>query len=375
MSRNRYNDYYLVNDEDVEESIEVSLKQTRNMCKKAIIIVLIGVTALSLIAIILAFVVFPLIFMFSVSLQEKLVFTHSDLPSSRAYYEYFRFPGLKNHYVQVKDLNSDTNLSLGLWHILPFNLAVDASNNSNFDYDEALLNSNYSVLLYFHGTGEDRSQSSRKYQLFRNFFHVITFDYRGYGDSTPGDLFERNVVSDSLQVFNWLRNRTNSNIYVWGHSLGTSLASNMLSQLKNSSEIQGLILEAPFTSFADELYQHRYVKFFSWLPWFKATIIKPLERNGFIFNTSAYIEQINCSMMFLHAIDDDVVPYYMSKKLYDIAKERDKGNEVVLHLYDAKLKLKHNFIYQDPYTVFFIYDFMNRTSSEEMYLIEGSHQS
>lgn len=82
----------------------------------------------------------------------------------------------------------------------------------------------------------------------------------GYGDSTYGKLFEKSVVSDSLQVFNWLQNRTNSNIYVWGHSLGTSLASNMLSQVKNNSKIQGLILEAAFTSLADELYEHQYVK-------------------------------------------------------------------------------------------------------------------
>lgn len=103
----------------------------------------------------------------------------ANLPTSSAYYEHFRFPGLKNHYVQVKDYDSDKHLFLGLWHILPFDLTVKAINNSDFDYDEALLDSNYSVLLYFHGTGEDRSQSSRKYQLFRHFFHVIVFDYRG----------------------------------------------------------------------------------------------------------------------------------------------------------------------------------------------------
>lgn len=42
MSRSRYNDYYLVNDEDVEESIEVLLKEPKMMLKKVFLILLIG---------------------------------------------------------------------------------------------------------------------------------------------------------------------------------------------------------------------------------------------------------------------------------------------------------------------------------------------
>ena len=38
-------------------------------------------------------------------------------------------------------------------------------------------------------------------------YHVITFDYRGYADSTPAPPHETGVVSDAMTVYNWLKQR------------------------------------------------------------------------------------------------------------------------------------------------------------------------
>lgn len=70
-------------------------------------------------------------------------------------------------------------MTLGLWHILPVPLSYIALHNETFDFQAALANSNFSVLIYFHGTGETRADSGRKYQLLTHLFHVISFDYRG----------------------------------------------------------------------------------------------------------------------------------------------------------------------------------------------------
>lgn len=94
------------------------------------------------------------------------------------YYEDYYYPAFKNHHVNIKDL-SGSNITLGVWHILPVALAEQALKEKEFDFENALRYSDYNVLIYFHGTGEDRGDNSRKYQLLSQFFHVIAFDYRG----------------------------------------------------------------------------------------------------------------------------------------------------------------------------------------------------
>jgi alpha-beta hydrolase superfamily lysophospholipase len=80
--------------------------------------------------------------------------------------------------------------------------------------------------------------------------HIITLDYRGYGDST-GTPTVHGVVHDVLHVFNTIRQVCPENpIIIWGHSMGTGVASWTINNLfQNSSSIKkpsGLVLEAPF---------------------------------------------------------------------------------------------------------------------------------
>ncbi|ENN79843.1 hypothetical protein YQE_03664, partial [Dendroctonus ponderosae] len=179
MNNHRYNDYYLVNDEDFandDDSVELMPTKRRKVKRVFCILVVVGLLVLGFLA---AFVGLPLVFKFSLALQQSLIFTRFGLQTNATYYGNFRLPEYKNHYVPVIDVDNKTTLKLGLWHILPLDLAEISFYNESYDFDKVLKHSNYSVLLYFHGTGEDRSQSWQKYQLLRSFFHVIAFDYRG----------------------------------------------------------------------------------------------------------------------------------------------------------------------------------------------------
>jgi len=54
--------------------------------------------------------------------------------------------------------------------------------------------------------------------------HIITLDYRGYGDST-GTASVQGVVHDVVYVFNVIRQVCSENpITIWGHSMGTGVA-------------------------------------------------------------------------------------------------------------------------------------------------------
>ncbi|CAH0547857.1 unnamed protein product [Brassicogethes aeneus] len=324
-------------------------KPWKTKLKKAIFIILITLFILLLIALIAVFVVLPLVFMNSLSLQKKIVFTNSDLNSNKEFYETFPQPGFKNRYIIVKDLNGSTNVSIGLWQMLPTSVTLDLYDDYAIDYDYMLKNSTHDILIYFHGTGESRDDSVLKYRVFRHYFQVIAFDYRGYADSTRADLTEASVVSDCIQIYKWVLEQTNAKIFVYGHSLGTALATRMIAHLsKENISPVGLILESPFTSFLEEIAEHKYGKLFAWLPYFKATIINPLEKNGFTFDTKKYILNTTCPIMFLHAEDDDIVPIKFTNKLSELANLRPNST-VVVNKFDAKFEYNHYSIYKNQF--------------------------
>lgn len=116
-----------------------------------------------------------------------------------------------------------------------------------------------------HGNTASRGSGHRidVYRLLRQLgYHVISLDYRGYGDSDSVSPTEEGVVLDAIAVFQYIRNLTNNPIFIWGHSLGTGVATNMLSQLEHKPEInpRGVILEAPFTNIRDEIRQHPFAR-------------------------------------------------------------------------------------------------------------------
>lgn len=120
-------------------------------------------------------------------------------------------------------------------------------------------------MLYLHGNTASRGSGHRidVYRLLRQLgYHVISLDYRGYGDSDHVSPTEEGVVLDAIAVFQYIRNLTANPIFVWGHSLGTGVATNMLSQLKHDplTNPKGVILEAPFTNIRDEIRQHPFAR-------------------------------------------------------------------------------------------------------------------
>lgn len=86
----------------------------------------------------------------------------------------------------------------------------------------------------------------------------------GYGDSTRAELNEEGIVSDTIALYKWLQNSTTAKIFIWGHSLGTGVATSTIAQLENTNRNikypTGLILEAPFASVIDVVKASAIVK-------------------------------------------------------------------------------------------------------------------
>ena len=94
---------------------------------------------------------------------------------------------------------------------------------------------------------------------------------RSYGDSTRTTLSESSTVEDGQAVMEFLseifkNNSDPPHILVWGHSLGTSIATKTLIESQQAASMtKGLILESPFNTMQDELNHFKTVRWTAWL--------------------------------------------------------------------------------------------------------------
>ncbi|CAG2208573.1 unnamed protein product [Mytilus edulis] len=128
--------------------------------------------------------------------------------------------GCKNFYIKVNE-----KVTLGAWQTLPADL---------LEGDSSQLNSGHPIILYLHGRAGTRAQPHRieLYKVLSSMnFHVIAIDYRGFGDSS-GTPTEEGVLEDTYRTYKWIRDRSDKvPLYIWGHSLGSAISTNLLKHL------------------------------------------------------------------------------------------------------------------------------------------------
>ncbi|CAG9763431.1 unnamed protein product [Ceutorhynchus assimilis] len=304
---------------------------------------------LGLVIFIILFVILPISYKYSYNFQRSTVFLNFlNVPRSADYIhpaESYNLKGSRNLYVTFGQVK------LGTWQILPENL--QNINNAGEDFFDKILDDGQNVVIYNHGNGGCRLTEHRieMYKVLRKFFHVIAYDYRSYGDSSALPPSEQSLVEDCLAVFQWVRNRTKSNVFIWGHSLGTSISTHALLKLQtmNIQMPVGLILESPFNNFKEEVSEFPLAKMFKFLPWFHSTIVQPISEN-FNFDTDKYICSINIPVMIMHAEDDKVVPYKLGYKLYKEAQKcRIRGQgQLIFHSFSSKGQYGHKYLCRAP---------------------------
>ncbi|XP_046752253.1 lysophosphatidylserine lipase ABHD12 isoform X3 [Diprion similis] len=310
----------------------------------------------SIVTYLIVFGILPLVFHYSYTIQRKILFLNFDILVDSVYWprsvdfekpEAVGLEGARNFYVKT-----DQDVNIGAWQILPRSLLNASISRTSEAFESVLASSKRPVILYMHGNSGNRASGHRLelYRLFQSLdYHVICFDYRSYGDSDDVDLSETGVVADSKYMLEWLIKKVKNSapIYVWGHSLGTGVASHVLALMAAEGvHIAGLFLEAPFNNIADELSEHPFAQLFKHLPWFHWMIVQPFYDNELRFESDKHITKIECPIMILHAQDDGVIPFFLGEKLYKAALE-SHGNEtqrVQMERIDAALGLGHKWI-------------------------------
>ena len=164
------------------------------------------------------------------------------------------------------------------------------------------------VILYFHGNAGDLSRWGKITEFFvEKDYDVLVMDYRTYGKS-KGKLSEQALYNDAQMCYNYVLDRyQESEIIVYGRSLGTGLAT----YLASNNNPRQLILETPYYSLTD-VAKHRF-------PMFPNNKLLRYD-----FPSYKFVQNVKCPISIFHGTDDTVVPYVSGEKLFNSMVQKEK---------------------------------------------------
>ncbi|XP_003739373.1 monoacylglycerol lipase ABHD12 [Galendromus occidentalis] len=252
----------------------------------------------------------------------------------------------RNFYVE-----SDPGIKLGTWYI--------PSDNEKCDRNGPLFQGEDPVVLYLHGNSGSRGGNHRVelYKLLttKAKVNVVAFDYRGYGDSVSeeGPSVD-GLVHDALAVYKWLRERVPAErVVVWGHSLGTGVATHLLADLNKLKERPAaLVLESPFDELANVVKHHPLSRMHRFMPYFQDIFVDSLKNDPTTsFNSFEKSKLVDPKLpvMILHAKDDGVIPFSLADRLHKgFESSRGSSRSTEFVTFESELGYGHKYIYTHP---------------------------
>ncbi len=161
------------------------------------------------------------------------------------------------------------------------------------------------TLLFLHGNGGNISHRVQKLQLYHRLgLSVLIIDYRGYGLS-EGYPTEQGTYLDAETAWIYLTQIHRipaRDIIIYGESLGGAVATWLAGQVTAGA----VIIESTFTSI-EAMGKH----FYPFLP------INLITRTR--YPALEYIQAITQPVLVIHSPADEIVPYAMSRELFEAA--------------------------------------------------------
>uniref|UniRef100_A0A6A7G6N1 Monoacylglycerol lipase ABHD12-like isoform X1 n=2 Tax=Hirondellea gigas TaxID=1518452 RepID=A0A6A7G6N1_9CRUS len=274
----------------------------------------------------------PIIFYFSPSVQDYLIFKAStDFAPELA------SPGLLGlHNTRSFYITTPEGIKLGAWHILPTAAAPPSGPETIVSrgnrFERELGKEGSVVVVYYHGNKPSRAMDHRVqlYKLLANIgCHVFAFDYRSYADSSVAELTEEGLVMDGVAAYDYVKSRTGPGtaVLLWGHSLGTGVASSVAASLCSRGGKQhcadGLVIHSGFTDLLHAVLDSKMAMNMRWVPWFEPLIAAALSSRKLQLNTRSSISRVSCPVLILHAQDDVVIPLQHARLLQSTATARN----------------------------------------------------
>uniref|UniRef100_A0A6G1S977 Monoacylglycerol lipase ABHD12 n=1 Tax=Aceria tosichella TaxID=561515 RepID=A0A6G1S977_9ACAR len=312
--------------------------------------------------ILLIYILSPVIFKYSTFIQRSLLFMNQYNTHHHIYLSHPESLGIECsrllHLEHPNELDSNEPvIELGAWHILPESslpsCTTDHLTNRTTIDDKLAFSDSRPIVLYIHGNGGNRAGRHRS-RLYKRLasehdYHIVTFDYRGYGDSTYEAPTTFGLTSDARFMYDWLLQQpgvTKDRVIVWGHSLGTAVAVRMVANLPQDRQPRRLVLEAPFDSLANAIANHPFSTPFRIIPYFEYFFIEPIQKSPELnFDSLSRIGDIkSTAILILHAEDDAIIPYKLGQNLFKEAAKKLGKSRVKFITISANQGLGHKHI-------------------------------
>tara|TARA_Y100001958_G_scaffold5217_1_gene3253 strand:- start:73 stop:789 length:717 start_codon:yes stop_codon:yes gene_type:complete len=164
----------------------------------------------------------------------------------------------------------------------------------------------FKTLLFFHGNAgslENRIHKLNRFGEMKINFLIIA--WRGFSGN-KGKPSEKGLYEDGQSAIQWLLEKglNEKDIIIYGESLGTGIATH----LSQNKDFAGVILETPFTSMVDAA-----KTFYPYIP------VNLLLKDK--FKNEDKVKNINSPILIMHGEVDQIVPFAMGKRIFEIANE------------------------------------------------------
>ena len=164
----------------------------------------------------------------------------------------------------------------------------------------------FKTIVYFHGNAGSLDNRIYKLNYFKNMdVNFLIIAWRGFSGN-KGKPSEKGLYEDGKSTIKFLKNLgvTEKDIIIYGESLGTGIAT----EIAQNRKFGGLILETPFTSMIEAA-----KNFYPYIP--VGLLLKDKYKND------KKIKNINIPILVMHGEADQIVPFWMGKKIYEIANQ------------------------------------------------------
>lgn len=169
------------------------------------------------------------------------------------------------------------------------------------------------IIIYFHGNAGNIYHRFETLQMLSKLnINILGISYRGYGKS-EGKPSEEGIYKDGKSAINYVLKDLGfkqNEIFLLGRSIGSAPATNTA----ENYPVGGLILVTP-------IYSGKYMARHTGLGF-----LAPLA--GDAFDNSKKLKNIKTPTLIIHGTDDETVPFWMGKTLYNENKDKTTFIEI-----------------------------------------------
>jgi len=161
------------------------------------------------------------------------------------------------------------------------------------------------TILFCHGNAGNISHRIEKIKFFNDLgYSVFIIDYRGYGKS-QGRPSEIGFYKDAKAAYNYLLSRGIPANQIIGY--GESIGGAVIVDLALKEKMKAVILDSTLSSVKDMI---------------KCTYpFVPYWVFSSRFDSESKIKSIRIPKLIIHSINDEIVPFQLGKKLYEVSPE------------------------------------------------------